>query len=274
MSDRFVRQIDPRPKDENITPKRMSAYEGSSLKNNDAPFGFKLLILDALSSAPPLPSLQKEILAIISNPTAPFGLKAPAIRAAAPLGPGAIRELVKIYHRLGWSADDIRLRAYILSKFYTGNFSAKDVSDLYNVAAQCSEALLSGILWQIPAFIPVRKLPIVLDAVLAGRAANAKLGNERNRTEREHFIERLVARAIEEGAEGVSGRRLWAWLELRTAIRGNQGNRPFDGIKPLLAERPDLAQATFEAAIDSYAPETPPWRFYQALGQFPLFVQC
>ncbi len=240
------------------------------LQNQTAPFGLKLLILDALGSAPPLPALQREIVAIISNPTTPFGLKAPAIRAVARLGSVAIKSVVKLYHNLGSSADEIRLRAYILSKFYTGNFSPKDVSDLYNTAAQCKEALLSGILWQISTSIPTHEIPIVLDAVSAGRVAKVKISNEQNRNEREHLIDRLVTRAIEEGAEGVSGRRLWAWLEMRTAIRGDHDNRQFDGIKLLLAERPDLAWATFEAAIDSYTTATLPWRFYRRLGQhFP-----
>jgi hypothetical protein len=238
----------------------------NKLQDAGTPFGFKLLILDALGLAPPLPSLQKEIVAIVSNPTVPFGLKVPAMRAAAHLGATSTKAMVKIYHQLGESADDIRLRTYLLSKFYVGNFSAKEVSNLYNAASRCKEELLTGVLWQISSSIPTHEIPIVLDAVLTGR--DAALESERNRSEREHFIERLITRSLQENAEGVSGQRLWVWLEMRSAIRGDHNNRQFDGIKTLLSERPELARATFEAAVDGYAPEAPLWHFSSRLRQY------
>ena len=249
----------------------MAPHLKKILKDAGAPFGIKQLVLEALGSAPPLPSLQKEIVAVIADPAAPFGLKVPAMRAAARLGGTGSKAVVKIYRGLGESADDIRLRAYILAKFYVGNFSAKDVSDLYNAAVRCKEKLLTGVLWQISTSIPTHDIPLVLDAVVAGREPDTKLKDARDRIENEHFIERLVIRAVDERADGVSGQRLWAWLEMRSAIRGDYNNRQFEGIKTLLTERPDLARAIFEAAVDGYSPTLLLWRFGNRLREYLPF---
>jgi hypothetical protein len=249
----------------------MAPHVKKILQDAGAPFGIKLLILEAFGSAPPLPGLQKEIVAVVADPAAPFGLKVPAMRAAARLGPTASKAVVKIYRGLGESADDIRLRAYILAKFYVGNFWAKDVSDLYNAAIRCKEKLLTGVLWQISTSIPTHDVPLVLDAVAAGREPGAKIKDGRNRIEYEHFIERLVVRALQERADGVSGQRVWAWLEMRSAIRSDYNNRQFEGIKPLLAERTDLARAIFEAAVDGYTPALLLWRFGNRLREYLPF---
>jgi hypothetical protein len=253
----------------------MAPHLKKILQDGDAPFGIKLLILEALGSAPPLSSLQKEIVAVVAHPAAPFGLKVPAMRAAARLGPTASKAVVKIYRDLGGSADDIRLRAYILAKFYVGHFSAKDVSDLYNAAFQCKEELLTGVLWQISSSIPTHDIPLVLDAVAAGRKPGDNPKDGRDRIEYEHFIERLVIRALQERADGVSGQRVWAWLEMRSTIRGDYSNRQFEGIKPLLAERTELARAIFEAAVDGYTPALVPWRFGKSLREcLPFLVSA
>jgi hypothetical protein len=247
----------------------MAPHLKKILKDAKAPFGIKQLVLEALASAP-LPSLQKEIVAFVASPSAPFGLKVPALRAAARLK-GATKAVVNIYGGLGGSPADLRLRAYILAKFYVGNFSAKDVSDLYNTAVRCEEQLISGVLWQISTSIPTHDIPQVLDAVVAGREPDAKPKNSPNRIESEHFIERLVTRALDERSDGVSGQRLWMWLEMRSALQDNYNSHQFDGIKPRLAERPDLARAMFEAAVDTYSPTFPIWFFSNRLREYLPF---
>ena len=249
----------------------MTPYLEKTLRDVGSPFGIKLLVLEALGSAPPLPSLQKEIVTVVADPAAPFELKVVAMRAAARLGPTATKAVVKIYRGLGESTNDIRLRAYILAKFYVGNFSAKDVSDLYNAAMRCKEELSTGVLWQISNSIPTHDIPLVLDAVAAGRQPDATLTDRWNSIEYEHFIERLVVRALEERADGVSGQRVWAWLEMRSAIRGDDDNRQFAAIKPLLAERTELARAIFEAAVDGFTPAFPLWRFAKKLREYLPF---
>jgi hypothetical protein len=238
------------------------------LKDAESPFGIKLLVLEALSSAPPVPSLQKEIVAVVADPTAPFGLKEPAVGALARLGNAGNKAAMKIYSGLGESADDIRLRADILAMFYVRNFSAKEVSDLCNAAARCKEELPAGILWELSTIIPRHDIPLVLDAMTAGRESGMMPEDKHNHFEHEHFIERLALRALQERAEGVSGQRLWTWLEVRAALRGDHNHREFESIKPLLAERPALARALFDAAIDSFTPTTLSWRFGNRLREY------
>ena len=52
-----------------------------------------------------------------------------------------------------------------------------------------------------------------------------------------------------------------------SAIRGNHHNRQFERIKKLLGNRPELARAIFEAAIDSFAPAFLHWRFSYRLRE-------
>src|SRR5258708_14998023 len=119
--------------------------------------------------------------------------------------------------------------------------------------------------------MPTPDTPLVMDAVAAGGEPDAALTGGWDSIEFEHFIERLVVRALEERAEGVSGQRIWAWLEMRSAIRGDHDNRQFDAIKPLLAERTGLAGAIFEAAVDDYTPALLPWHFVNRLREYLPF---
>jgi DNA replication protein DnaC len=55
MSDRFVRQIDPRPNDEVVTPKRMSDYAGTAnIVLVGDPGAGKSHLFNELAQAPPL----------------------------------------------------------------------------------------------------------------------------------------------------------------------------------------------------------------------------
>jgi hypothetical protein len=112
---------------------------------------------------------------------------------------------------------------------------------------------------------------MVLNAVAASRVTDSKLDDRRNRNEQERFVDRLITRAIEERADGISGPRLWAWLEMRSAIRGEHNNRAFEAIKPLLVDRADLARSTFDAAVAGYSPAVVFWRFGNTLREFLPF---
>jgi len=68
----------------------MAPHLKKVLQDLGSPFGIKLLVLEALGSAPPLPGLQKEIVAVVADPAAPFELKIAAMRAAARHGPTAM----------------------------------------------------------------------------------------------------------------------------------------------------------------------------------------
>jgi len=53
----------------------MAPHLEKILQDAGSPFGIKLLILEALGSAPPLPGLQKEVVAVVAKPAAPFRIK-------------------------------------------------------------------------------------------------------------------------------------------------------------------------------------------------------
>lgn len=245
----------------------MAPHLRSILKSPKAPFGIKKLVLEALGSARPLPSLQEDIAEVLIDSGAPFGLKTPALAALVRLGPAATDGIVQIYRTLGSSADDIRLRANILAAVYVGHFTGTDVSNLYNAAVHCDEELVGGALWPVSQSIPTHDVPLVLDEIIKGIEPTREPGI-RNRIEIEHFIQRLVIRTLEEAAEGISGARLWTWLQSRNAIRGEYYNREFEGIKPLFAERPLMAREVFDAAVDTLGTDSVSWRFSRALLDF------
>ena len=233
----------------------MTHHLSTLLRDPSAPFGVKSLIVKSLRTTSHLSNLQNELLAIIADRTAPFGLKAPAIQALARFGAPAIKKLVKIYKRLGTSAADIRLRAYVLATYYLGNFTAADVSDLYKVTWRSEDDLLTGILWQIGASIPILEIPAVLDAISAeGLLSASKPEHARNRYEHENFIERLIIRLVEDRTLVISGERLRDWLQIRAALRDEYDHHEFRELKPLLAERTDLARSLFKSIVDGYVP--------------------
>ena len=246
-----------------------------ALKDTTAPFGIKQFILELLCVAPPRVNLQQEILKVIAEQSQPFGLKAPALRAAARLGPNAAKSIVKIYYQLGESAEDIRLKGFILSTFYVGNFSAKDVSDLYGAVLKCDDKLLSGVLWQVSNSIPTDDLTRVFDAIENRHDSQSELGSKENHYEIEHFIERLLTRSIHEKVENISGAQLWSWLNLQFNIHGDHSSLSSSAIRQQLKNRPDLAKEVFEAAIDMYSGKTPAWRLSTGLREaMPLSLSA
>jgi hypothetical protein len=88
------------------------------LGDQKSPFGMKLLLLDALRVVRDVPPIEEEIIQLVSDSSVPFGLKAPALAIAARLGSSTVNRVIDIYRALRDTGSDIRLRAYIVAKFY------------------------------------------------------------------------------------------------------------------------------------------------------------
>ena len=242
------------------------------LQAKKAPFALKNLILDALRAGSPPAVLQDTLLALLADKTVPYGLKHPALRAVIKTGPEAAQKVVRLYKRLNDSADDIRLRADIVSKLYSQYFGPSDILDLFNDAAHSPDELMTGTLWVVGTSIPARDIFSVLDAIASAPASppvsrgTSTRRQRRNDLEVQHFVDRLLNRAFDEQPDGLKGTSLWQWIELRRSLRSDYNGRDLESLKQTLTAQPRLLRETFDAAIDSFAPPIQAWNIARRLS--------
>jgi energy-coupling factor transporter ATP-binding protein EcfA2 len=243
---------------------------GAVLRSANAPFGFKLLVLDALRVGEPLEGLQNEVVALLTDKSAPYGLKSAALSAAVGMGSRVTNSVAKLYQELGGTADDIRLRADILSRLFARVFEPKDVVGLFADVASCDEELLTGVLWSVPMAIPSQQIPMVLDTLPTVSFSDAPR-RRKNRRQLERFVERLIVRALEERSNDVTGSMLWRWLGIRTGMNASYDTSQIEDIRSALQHRSDLLGSLFQKALDEYQPDTPIWIFIRRITPwFPL----
>lgn len=235
------------------------------ISDQNAPFGIRRLLLDALSMVSPIPGLRKDLAAIVASNIAPFGLKAPAVKAAIHLGCSAANDLVAIYYSLGDTPEDIRLRAYILAHLYVARFSPSDVAALYYSAKASESDLASGILWDLSFGLPVADIPEILDLISAKPKGDDNADHFKD-YEVEHFLERLIIRALEEGSSELSGARIFRWLQERRSLRGAYDEHEFAKFKELAVVQKVVAHRVFLEAVQHFSCE-------EGVGKMSRFVQ-
>jgi hypothetical protein len=238
----------------------------SVLRSPRATFGLKTVVLDAMAEGTPLPALQNDLVALLGDNKAPYGLKYPALKAAIRIGTSAESALAKLYPKLGNSGENMRLRADILSRLYSKHFKPADVAKLIADALASPEELMTGILWRVTQAVPIADIPAVLNAIKTPSRRNS----ERMRSsgfEALHLIEGLIDRMIKERPGHITGPDLWKWFILRRSFRGAHGYYESERLKGALADQPQLIRGVFEAAMDEMPADNQIWWFVRCVSE-------
>ncbi|MCZ5918244.1 hypothetical protein O5287_10520 [Escherichia coli] len=94
-------------------------------------FSLRMLILESLSVATPILSLNEDLIDVVKSERHSYAEKEEAITALIHSGLSGIKEVVKIYSELNEiNHDNIRLRNHIIQLLYKDYFSALDVAKL------------------------------------------------------------------------------------------------------------------------------------------------
>ncbi len=230
------------------------------LQERDGPFGLKAIVLEALAQSP-VPALKSNLLNLVVAPEAPFGLKRPAILSL--LRQDANAELLKCYKRLDNEPDNLRVRAEILSHLYASNFSESDLVAFISDVSSSKGQMVGGTLWSVARSIPEDRVVPALDALRS--TLHTESSKKFGRREVPQFIDDLVVRVLSAPTEGITGARLYGWIDFRLSLRDDHSLQPLENIRNALKQSARLIRETFIAALSAYRATQPFWSLLRRL---------
>lgn len=246
----------------------MAPHFRAVLSSSEETFVVKTIVLDALRFGKILPELQADLISLLSDPSAPYGLKWPALKAACRIGGEAQEALVELYHNLGAEPDAIRLRSDVVTELYGKGLGPLEVAKLVQDALNSRSDLILGVLWRPINVIPIDQAVAVLNAIEPPVAlASGGRRERRNSAEARQFIERLVVRLLNEGPELVTGQDIFRWSELRKTFGDYPSEREWPELKAIMGQRPELARQLFDAILAAERSANRTWLLARDLSQ-------
>ncbi|MDG0296667.1 NACHT domain-containing protein [Klebsiella quasipneumoniae] len=128
-------------------------------------FSLRMLILESLSAATPILSLNQDLIDVVRSESHSYAEKEEAITALIHSGLSGIKDVVEIYSGLKEiNHDNIRLRNHIIQLLYKDYFSALDVAQLLTDTLSVTEERLPvGALWGIIDVVPAEDIMTIFE---------------------------------------------------------------------------------------------------------------
>ncbi|MDZ4812232.1 MAG: hypothetical protein SGI99_06390 [Pseudomonadota bacterium] len=140
----------------------------SILVDKASAFSLRTLVLDALATGTPIPSLQPLLIDIALDARAHFAERSSSLDALINVGTTGVEAAATAVRQIELSAEGIMLKARAMADMGASVWGPKDVAALIVQAAQCEEELIGGALWHLDR--------IVSDFELTGVLRNASIG--------------------------------------------------------------------------------------------------
>lgn len=240
------------------------------LKSKDAGFSLRSVVLDALSAGSPIPEMQPDLLAILTDSEAPYAERHASIEGLLGMGTGGADAVASVYAELGASEDDLRLRAQILHKLYRTHFGTAPVAALLNDAFKIEDDLVGGAFWYLPDAIPDDDVGDILDSLEFVRSRSTTRHDRRNAMEVLHVVDKLLVCFLSLHSD-VDGERLLKWLDLRRQCGEGYGHGTADELKQALSSNKCALARLTDAAIRSLVVDDHSWGFIHRLRELTLF---
>lgn len=239
---------------------------GRVLRNTNAGFALRSIVLDALETGTPIPALQQDLLNILMTESAPYAERSSAVACLVRLGASVQEAIDKAYREhLGEGPSDIRLRAEILRIDSTARFGAADVVELMARAIRCPEELMVGTFWTLPQHIPDSLIATILNGIEQVAGPPSYRTTTRNANEVRHVFDGLLLRYLKTN-QPLSADVLWKWLKVRLILGENYyADRRADEITTELGRRGEMMREVIVVAVDSFESYEYPWGFVDHL---------
>lgn len=220
------------------------------LKSKDAGFSLRSVVLDALSAGSPIPEMQPDLLAILTDSEAPYAERHASIEGLLGMGTDGADAVASAYAELGASKDDLQLRVEILHKLYRTHFGAAPVAALLNEAFEIEDELVGGAFWYLHDAIPDDDVGDILDRLEFVQSRSTTRHDRRNVFEVLHVVDKLLVRFLSLHSD-VDGERLLKWLDLRRQCGEGYGHGTADELKHALSSNKCALARLTDAAIRS-----------------------
>ncbi|EFB2826088.1 NACHT domain-containing protein [Escherichia sp. 93.0816] len=220
-------------------------------------FSLRMLILESLSVATPILSLNEDLVDIVKSERHSYAEKEEATTALIHSGPSGIKEVVEIYSELKEiNHDNIRLRNHIIQLLCKDYFSALDVAKLLiDTLSITKESLPVGSLWGIIDVVPAEEIMTIFECLSQYQNKNIDnwYSSPRNRHEVLYYIESGLE-IILNAKEQYTAEQIWMCLHVHHWYKEHYST--FENktaqIVQLLKERDWQYEDIIDAAITSF----------------------
>lgn len=228
----------------------------SVMRSEDAGFGVRSIVVEALALGAPQPALRADLAAIVVRNKSTYAERRFAIHALLKLGAAGEDALVDLYRkRLGKRVDELRLRVDTLRAMYGDPFGPADVIALIEDIWSSPHELPGGVLWFLADALPLIDVPNILDGV-QHRKRTKEIGR-RNAWDIASFYERILMRAWNEMAE-IEPARALQWLRVHRAFRDSySGGR--DEFRAAIGAKPDRLLAIADHFLEGCRTDKDRW---------------
>ncbi|ESX49433.1 hypothetical protein NLY43_25495 [Mesorhizobium sp. C416B] len=236
------------------------------LKDPNAGFGVRSVVIDALRLGTPLPEMRPDLVAVLSQ-DAPYEERLHALLALLRLGDEGKAAIVAAFKAdLGNTANDLRLRAEIIEQLYGHPFGHPDVVRLVNDTLHSDEDFLAtGTLWGLADHIPLADLSSVLDGIATLRQ-NEYGEHNRRHSEVGRFFAHTLVRAWSE-TRAFDPERALCWLGKRLAFGDDS---QIEELRNAISEAPKKLEALASHFFSTLVADNDRWQIYSIFQRSTL----
>ncbi|CAB3806545.1 hypothetical protein [Pararobbsia alpina] len=229
------------------------------LLDSNSNSSLKILVLDALEMGPPQTSLAGSLALILRNPDASIGERVRALRVLLRLGSIGESHIVEACRcHLGWTADDILLKAEAYGSLFGKPFIAADVAELLvRFQESTTEVPSSTIVWALPDAIPPSEIPFILDSVPGPLRPEPtsyhSVHTSRNASTVGNALAKFLIKLLD-SEEPISPSALWRWMTIIGTQHG--GSYLKEQLKLALVSRKTLLLKLIDERLSEFSNST------------------
>jgi predicted NACHT family NTPase len=236
------------------------------LRDREAGFGIRSVVIDALWLGTPLPELTTDLADVLARKDASYVERLHALLALIRMEEGGVAAVTEAFRtNIGADVNGIRLRANVLEHLYGAPFDATDVVQLLDDSLQMEEGPITGLFWTLADKLPVSGLASILDDLQVPKHEG---GYDKRRSEVGLFYSRALARAWRAAQPDEAG-RLLAWLQKHRSLNAALGQSRVSELRAVMRETPEKLVAVAECFIKRLTDDKAPWyalaRFREAI---------
>jgi len=240
----------------------------SVMRSEDAGFGVRSIVVEALALGAPQLALKNDLAAVVLRSKSTYAERRFAIHALVKLGGEGKKALADLYRQLGKRVNELRLRADILRDLYGEPFGSADIPALIDDVWSSPDELPGHVLWFVADAIPLSEVPTVLDGIKHRK--RTKEIARRNAWDIASFYERVLMRAWNELAT-IEPTRALRWLQVRYAFRDSySGGR--DEFRAAIGAKPDRLAAVADHFFETCSPGKNIWLDFYHLQEATLHL--
>ena len=211
------------------------------LRDPDAGFGIRSVVVDALLLGMPLSEMMPDLSEILLRDVSPYAERLHALHALLRLGGSGKLAVINAFRAgLGKAVDWLRIRIEIIQCLYGDPFGADDVIAVANDTLDAEGTVDTGMFWSLPDHVQPADFPDILDGINLPKPD--KEGYDRRLWEVGSFYVGILIQVWRAPGTFDAGRML-SWLHKRLAFTSGYSESRARELLSAMKQAPDRVRA-------------------------------